>query len=121
MRAEEGGLVKARLDEVVELAERLDFLDVQLLRKFYMTGRKFPHDTTPYCFPILYREMKANHGLRIGREALRKRLDNLARLGLLVKIKHSNPTSYTPVRGREGFVREVIVKFFVIHGLTKFI
>lgn len=108
-------------DVVLKLAERLDFIDVQILRKFYMTGKEFPNDTQPFCFPLLYREMKTTHHLKIGIEALRKRLDALTRAGLLIKIKHSNPTSYGPVRGKENFVRVVILKFFLINGLTKFL
>lgn len=109
------------LDECLKLAERLDFIDIQILRKFYMTGKEFPNDTQPYCFPLLYKEMKTTHHLKIGLEALRKRLNNLAKLGLLAKIKHSNPTSYGPIKEREVFVRAVILRFFLISGLTKFL
>jgi hypothetical protein len=106
---------------VLDLAERLDFLDIQLLRKFYVTGKEFPHDTQPFCFPILFREMKTNHHLKIGIEALRKRLNNFVDMTLLEKIKNSNPTGYTPVAGREELARAVVTKFFLIHGLTKFL
>jgi len=106
---------------VLELAERLDFLDVQILRKFYMTGEEFPHDTQPFCFPMLFHEMKVSHHLKIGIEALRKRLNNFVEMGLLEKIKNSNPTNYMPVAGKEQLARGVVVKFFLIHGLTKFI
>ncbi|RLI97731.1 MAG: hypothetical protein DRP00_03600 [Candidatus Aenigmatarchaeota archaeon] len=112
---------KDAIEKVNEFAERLDFLDIQILRKFYMTGREFPNDLQPYCFPILYKEMKAQHKLKIGMEALRKRLNNLVKLGLLEKIKHSNPTNYGPVRGKENFVRAIILKFFIINGLTRFL
>jgi hypothetical protein len=103
------------------LAERLDFLDVQIMRKFYSTGKAFPFDTQPFCFPILYKEMKEAHRLKICQEALRKRLDNLTKSGFLIKIRGSNPVNYEPVRGKENVVRAVITKFFLIHGLTKFL
>jgi hypothetical protein len=109
------------LDIVVDLAERLDFLDIQILRKFYMTGRQFPQDTQPYCFPILFREMKLNHHLKIGVEALRKRLNNFVSMQLLEKAESSNPANYAPVSGREQFVKAVVTKFFLINGLMKFI
>lgn len=102
------------------LAEKLDFLDVQILRKFYMTGKDFPFDTQPFCFPILYREMKDNHRLKICQEAFRKRLDNLVVTGFLGKIRGSNPVNYEPVRDKDKLVRAVITKFFLIHGLAKF-
>ena len=103
------------------LAERLDFWDVQILRKFYITGKDFPFDTQPYCFPILYREMKETHRLKIGTEALRKRLTNLVRCGFLEKVKRTSPSNNNPVKNKEKVVRAVIMKFFMIHGLTKFV
>jgi len=106
---------------LIEFVERLDFLDVQLLRKFYYTGKEFPLDTQPHCFPILFKEMRDNNHLQIGAEALRKRLDNLVRVNLLGKIQNSNPTNYTPVAGKEQLIRAMIMKFFLIHGLTKFL
>lgn len=109
------------LDDVLAFAEKLDFLDIQVLRKFYMTGGEFPYDTQPFCFPILFREMKITHHLKISLEALRKRLDNLVRFGLLEKIKLSNPANYSPVQSKERFARAVITKFFLINGLTKFL
>ncbi len=102
------------------LADRLDFLDVQILRKFYVTGKAFPFDTQPYCFPILYREMKVSNRLKICREAFRKRVENLTKHGFLEKITGANPVNYQPVKGKEAVIRAVITKFFLIHGLTKF-
>jgi hypothetical protein len=117
----ESELIGKQLEDIISLAERLDFLDIQILRKFYMTGKDFPNDIQPYCFPVLFLEMKVNHNLKIGMEALRKRLDNLVRLGLLEKVSRSNPTNYIPVKGAEQAVRAVIARFFVINGLQKFI
>ncbi|MFB0544222.1 MAG: hypothetical protein ACETVN_00785 [Asgard group archaeon] len=114
-------ITRGTLDECIQFAERLDFIDIQLLRKFYMTGKEFPNDTQPFCFPLLYKEMKTNHHLKIGIEALRKRLDSLVRLDMLTKIRHSNPTNYAPVKKKENFVRVVITKFFLIHGLMHFL
>jgi len=64
--------------------------------------------------------MREVHKIKIGTEALRKRLDNLARLGLLLKIRNSNPANYSPVRGKEMFVRAIIAKFFMVSGLQNF-
>ena len=106
---------------ILALADRLDFLDVQILRKFYMTGKEFPLDTQPYCFPILYRDMKTTHRIKIGKEALRKRLTNLSRVGLLRKVGRTNPANCEPVSGKETVVRAAIMKFFMVSGLTKFV
>lgn len=106
---------------MISLAEKLDFLDIQILRKFYITGKQQPFDCQPYCFPILYSEMKVGNKLKIGIEALRKRLSNIVKLGLLEKINSSNPTNYAPIRDKLEFVRGVIARFFAINGLTKFL
>ena len=118
MKLEDTAVLKDDFEKtVLMLAEKMDFWDVQILRKFYITGRDFPFDTQPYCFPILYRELKDSNRLKVGIEALRKRLSNLVKCGFLEKIKKSNPTNYEPVQKKEKIVRAIIMKFFVIHGL----
>lgn len=112
---------KDEVDKIIFFAEKLDFLDIQLLRKFYSTGKGFPDDCQPYCFPVLYGELKASRQIKMGIEALRKRLDNLVRVELLTKVKNSNPTNYYPLRGKERFMRAVIMKFFLINGLSKYL
>ena len=117
-------VVRAANDEdgaLKNIIDRLDLVDVITLKKFYATGRAFPFDTQPYCFPILFKEMKENNNLKIGTEALRKRLDILVELKLLDKVSKSNPTSYFPINGKESAVRLLITKFFVLNGLTKFL
>lgn len=116
-----GDNISINFDHAISLAERLDFLDVQLLRKFYMNGKEQPLDLQPYCFPMLFKEMKVGHKMKIGSEALRKRLDNLVKLSLLEKIKHANPANYSPLINKQQFVRAVVAKFFVINGLTQFL
>jgi len=109
------------IKEITTLAERLDLLDIQLLRKFYMCGKEFPFDTQPFCFPILYHEMKTTQKIKIGLEGLRKRLDALVLLGLLEKIKGSNPISYSPIIDKSLFVRGVVTKFLLTNGLMSFL
>ncbi|MBI1978586.1 MAG: hypothetical protein HYS62_00825 [Candidatus Aenigmarchaeota archaeon] len=113
--------INSDLEKAIVLAEKLDFLDIQLLRKFYMNGKEYPFNHQPYCFPLLFSEMKVSHKIKIGMEALRKRLNNMVDLGLLEKIKHSNPANYGPIVDKSLFIRAVITKFFVINGLTKFL
>lgn len=105
-------------DMVVSLAERLDFINIQILRKFYMTGREFPHDTQPHCFAVLFMEMKTFHKVRIGSEALRKRLDKLVSMKLIEKVGRTNPANYFPVKGREQTIRAVITRFMMNNGLS---
>jgi hypothetical protein len=78
-------------------------------------------DSQPYCFPILFREMKKNGQIKIGVEGFRKRLNNLERVGLLKKIKHSNPTIYLPVDDNKEVVRAIVKRFFFVNGLEKFL
>ena len=104
-------------DLIFALAERLDFVNIQLLRKFYMTGLDFPQDTQPHCFSVLYMEMKTIHKLRIGQEALRKRLDKLVSMNLIEKAGRTNPANYFPLKGNEQLVRAVITKFMMNNGL----
>lgn len=114
-------IIDKKLQEIDSIIEKLDFLDIQILRKFYATDREFPFNTQPYCFPILYHEMKTTQHLKIGAEALRKRLNKLVELGFLKKIKYSNPVSYLPVDGKENYIKSIIVRFFLIHGLSNFV
>jgi hypothetical protein len=106
---------------ILDLAEKFDLMDVQILRKFYMTGKDFPNDTQPWCFPVLYMEMKITNRLKIGQEALRKRVDNMVRIGLLEKVKNSNPANYFPVKGRENLIRASIVRFFTLNGIMQYL
>lgn len=104
-----------------QVLERIDFLDVLILKKFYATGREFPNDTQPYCLPILYKEITTQNNVKISLEGLRKRLNSLVNIGLLLKIEKTNPSIYYPVRDKEEFVRKIIVKFFERFGFESFI
>jgi len=105
------------VDKIMGFAETLDFINIQILRKFYATGLAFPNDTQPHVFSLLYMDMKNVHRIPIGMEALRKRVDFLVSVGLLEKVERSNPASYHPVKGLEQSVRAVIKRFMMNHGL----
>ncbi len=107
-----------RVDMVVSLAEKLDFINMQILRKFYATGQGFPNDTQPHVFSMLYMDMKSAQKIPIGLEAFRKRMDALVSMGLLGKVGRSNPASYHPVKGLEQSVRAVIRRFMLNNNLT---
>jgi len=106
------------IDKILNFAETLDFINIQILRKFYATGLAFPNDTQPHVFSLLYMDMKNVHRIPIGMEALRKRVDFLVSVGLLEKVERSNPASYHPVKGLEQSARAVIKRFMMNHGLT---
>jgi predicted transcriptional regulator with HTH domain len=106
---------------ISQILERIDFLDVLILKKFYATGKEFPNDTQPYCLPILYRELTEQNNVKISLEGLRKRLNSLVKIGLLNKIERTNPSIFYPVRGKEELVRKIIVKFFERFGFENFL
>jgi len=99
-----------------QVLERMDFLDVLILKKFYLTGKPFPNDIQPYCFPFLYNELKLQHQIKLTLEGLRKRLNSLVNLGLLKKIEGTNPTIYFPREEMKEIVRKIIFKFFERYG-----
>jgi hypothetical protein len=104
-------------DPILSLAEALDFVNIQILRKFYATGQAFPNDTQPHVFSVLYMEMKNFSKIQIGLEAFRKRLDSLTKMGLLKKVNRSSPACYQPIKGIEASIRAVIKRFLVNNGL----
>ena len=115
--------IKEKKDEIFlnKIVERLDFYDILILKKFYLTEKKFPNDVQAYCFPILYKELQTQNSFKLTQEALRKRLKVLIKLGLLEKIKGTNPSLYLPVREKENFVRNLIKKFFSIYGFENLV
>ena len=116
-----GDNININFENAITLAERLDFLDVQLLRKFYMNGREETFALQSYCLPILFNEMKVAQKMKIKLNAFRYRINNLVKLGLLTRVLRSNPAIYLPLRNKEMFVKTVVTKFFVLNGLLKFL
>ena len=105
-------------DVVFALAERLDFVNIQILREFYATGLPFPNDTQPHVFSMLYMDMRSSARIKMGLEAFRKRLDFLVSMGLIEKVARSNPASYHPVKGIQPSVSAVITRFMMNHRLS---
>jgi hypothetical protein len=81
------------------LAQRLDRQDVLLLKEFYHTGRPYPNDTTAHVLCLLVDRLRRGTGPLAGLSywAIRRRLENLVALGLLERIRHTNPAVYMPV------------------------
>jgi len=105
-------------DSVVSFANKLDFVNIQILREFYATGQSFPNDTMPHVFSMLYMEMRGSQRITVGLEAFRKRMDALVSIGLLKKVAKSSPACYHPVKGIEQSVRAVIKRFMMNNGLS---
>ncbi|MEM1634295.1 MAG: hypothetical protein QXP34_01415 [Candidatus Aenigmatarchaeota archaeon] len=101
---------------IKQVLERIDFIDVLILKKFYITGKEFPNDIQPYCFPFLYNELKLQHQINLTLEGLRKRLNSLVNLGLLKKVEKTNPSVYFPREEMKDVVRKIIFKFFERYG-----
>jgi len=107
-------------EDIISIVDRLDFIDIQIIRKFYLFKSGY-FNSQPYCFPILYKEMKGSGQIKMGVEGFRKRLENLVKIGLLKKVKHSNPTIYLPVEENKELVFAIIKRFFFINGLEQFL
>ncbi|MEM5882377.1 MAG: hypothetical protein QXS69_02870 [Candidatus Aenigmatarchaeota archaeon] len=106
---------------VRQILERIDFIDVLILKKFYLTGKNFPNDVQPYCFPFLYTELKNQHQINLTLEGLRKRLNTLVNLGLLKKVERTNPSVYFPKEDMKEIARRIIFKFFERYGFESLI
>jgi hypothetical protein len=99
--------------DVAALAARLDREDILLLREFYVTGQPYPDDTTCDVLRLLVDRLHRGQGplavLSYG--SIRRRLENLVHLGLLVRIPKTNPAVYEPLDGATGPVRKIIMLF----------
>jgi hypothetical protein len=124
MKVEEECLLEVKqpknLEDIISIVDRLDFTDIQIIRKFYLL-KSGCFNSQPYCFPILYKEMKNSGQIKMGVEGFRKRLENLVRIGFLKKVKHSNPTIYLPVEENKEIVLAVIKRFFFVNGLEQYL
>ncbi len=109
--AEAQQLALERSIDVPGLAAWLDRADILLLKEFYVTGQPFPDDTTSHVLRLLADRVCQGRGplARLSYGAVRRRLENLAALGLLSRIPHTNPAVYNPVEWAVGPVRKIIL------------
>jgi len=103
--------------EFEEIIERIDFIDIIVLKKFYFTEKGFPNDMEVYCLPVLVKELKNVHNINLTKDAIRKRLLKLVKIGLLEKVKNSNPSIYLPIEEKKEFVEKLIKTFIIRSGL----
>ncbi|MCS7123223.1 MAG: hypothetical protein RMJ17_01445 [Candidatus Aenigmarchaeota archaeon] len=106
---------------LINLIERMDKIDIILLKKFYFTSKDFPNDMQVYAFPILIKELREVHKVSLTDDAIRKRLKKLCELGLLEHVKNSNPSIFLPIEEKKNFVEELIKQFISYIGLEIFI
>ena len=109
MRAEQGQT--APVIDVAALAERLDRADVLLLKEFYHTGRPYPSDTISHVLRLLVDKLHRGGGplARLSYGAIRRRLENLVALGLLGRVRRTNPAVYYPLDIIAQHVRRIIL------------
>ena len=99
--------------DAAALAQRLDRLDVLLLREFYVAGDPCRMETTPYVLGVLVDKLRRGKG-PLGRRSyttIRRRLEHLAGLGLIKRIPQTNPAAYWPVDWAAPAVRKIITLF----------
>jgi len=99
--------------DVAALASRLDRTDVLLLKEFYHTGRPYPDDTISHVLRLLVDKLQHGSGpvSRLSYGAIRYRLENLVGLGLLGRIRKTNPAVYYPLDWMRHPVRKTIMLF----------
>lgn len=99
--------------DVAGLAERLDRMDILLLKQFYHTGQPHPNDTICHVLRLLVDSLQRSRGplAKLSYGAIRYRLENLVALGLLGKVHGSNPAAYVPLDLLAGSVRRIIVLY----------
>jgi hypothetical protein len=99
--------------DVTYLAVRLDRADILLLREFYVTGQSYPDDTACDVLRLLVDRLHRGQGplAQLSYSSIRRRLENLVHLGLLVRIPRTNPAVYEPLEWAAPSVRKIILLF----------
>jgi DNA-binding Lrp family transcriptional regulator len=90
------------------LLDRLDSIDIRILKKFYMAGPK-PHDLSPYVQINLTQEL-IKSGVSLSVKAVALRLGKLIDLGL-VNESRTTPKIYVPKEDMKTFVRKLIATY----------
>jgi hypothetical protein len=90
------------------LLDRLDSIDVRILKKFYMAGPK-PHDLSPYVQITLTNELRKS-GVSLSVKAVALRLNKLVDLGL-IKQSQTTPRIYLPKEDIKQFARKIIATY----------
>jgi hypothetical protein len=90
------------------LLDKLDSIDIRILKKFYMAGPK-PHDLSPYVQINLTGELR-NSGVVLSVKAVALRLNKLVGLGLLNESR-TMPKIYLPNEDLKMFARKLIATY----------
>jgi len=95
-----------------EYFNNADPKDLFIVSKFYFTGKPFPNDTASFIFAEFCDQTKTK--LKVStNNAIRKRLDRMARTGILLKLG-ANPKIYAPVNHEPliAAIREMIKRAY---------
>ena len=87
------------------LLDRLDSIDIRMLKKFYMAGPK-PFNMSPYVQITLTNELKKN-GISLSVKAVALRLGKMIDFGLISQSR-TTPKIYLPKEDLKPFVRKLI-------------
>lgn len=90
------------------LLDKLDSIDMRILKKFYMSGPK-PHDLSPYVQITLTNELHKS-GINLSVKAVALRLSKLINFGL-INESVTTPKVYLPKEEHKVFVRKVIALY----------
>jgi hypothetical protein len=90
------------------LLDRLDSIDVRILKKFYMAGPK-PYDLSPYVQITITNEL-AKSGIALSVKAVALRLNKLVDFGFL-KETDTTPKVYVPKEELKTFIGKLIATY----------
>lgn len=90
------------------LLDKLDSIDIRLLKKFYMAGPK-PYDLSPYVQITITNELRKS-GVVLSVKAVALRLNKLISVGLLNE-SDTTPKVYLPKEDLKVFVRKLIATY----------
>lgn len=96
------------------LLQKLDGIDLRILKKFYLAGPK-PHDTSPWLQITLRNELERS-GIDLSVRAVGIRLEKLVELGLL-KERVTTPKLYSLKGELKIFIRRLIVMYSARVGI----
>lgn len=107
------------VEEVMALFSkiRIDIVDINILRAFYLTGKQPPLDTVPWCFPILYKGFKEKNITQAGSHGFYLKVEKLRKAGLIKKLKRTSPALYEPDDVIKYVIRRSVLMWLANRGL----
>lgn len=108
------------VEDVLKLfsSMKISLVDMSILKKFYMTGKPSPFDTSGWCFSILFNEMKKQLDLETGYNNFYHKVVKFERNGLIKRAAPScNPVVFNPIERIKYVIRKAMIVWLAKRGL----